>query len=93
MLSKLKAGEMNLYFAISTLHLKFPTGQDMNFFLYFKVNVALFFFLFSFLQTTSLSSLPLPTPTFSLSKGVKGSSSLGRQLINLQYSKTNPENR
>lgn len=35
MLSKLKAGEMNLYFAISTLHLKFPTGQDMNFFFFF----------------------------------------------------------
>lgn len=37
MLSKLKAGEMNLYFAISTLHLKFPTGQDMNFFSFFSV--------------------------------------------------------
>lgn len=83
------------YIAISTLHLKFPTGQDMNFFfflfsLYFKVNVA--FFLFSFLQTTSLPSLaPLPTPTI---QSIEGSyDSLGRQLINLQYSKTNPENR
>lgn len=85
---------MNLYFAISTLHLKFPTGQDMNFFflfsLYFKVNVALFF---SFFFSTNY--LPLfPPPPHTHFQSIEGSyDSLGRQLINLQYSKTNPENR
>lgn len=69
MLSKLKAGEMNLYFAISTLHLKFPTGQDMNFFfflfsLYFKVNVALFFFFLFYKLPPSLPSPPHPLSVY-----------------------------
>lgn len=33
--SKLKAGKMK-YFTISTLRLKLPTGQDMNFFFLFS---------------------------------------------------------